>query len=222
MAREIRHKRSIGEKLRDQCTNALHSLRQLSNAVLSHDDEDNWDVEDLFNSSDSEAAKDYITVLKDETRRMASKKSKQSQKPAEPNTETATITTPTNPRSIQSISITSNSKTNSTRSAHDGSDPTPESHTSPATNGPALWEIQREEWLTPTVPKSEYEKRKHANSLAKLADSNENVYLGVYRNLVVRNKPLKRGINMVDGFKVIYHGWESSKMFERVASGGVP
>ncbi|KAG0677694.1 hypothetical protein C6P40_000711 [Pichia californica] len=89
-------------------------------------------------------------------------------------------------------------------------------------SGSELWEKQRNEWLKPTSTKSDIEKRKHSRSLGKLVQFNDNVYLSVYRNLVLYNKPLKNGINMKDGFKVIYSGWENSKMFDRVANGGVP
>lgn len=211
MAKEIKRKRSIGDSLRTRCANAMHSLKQMSNAVLLHSD-DYHDVDNLFESLDSEDDyKDYTDVLRKTSGNVTSAVSPPSvdMRKSSSNTKSTTESARTSTASTKSTAISSEE---SEKQAEE---------TRPI-SGAELWEEQRAQWLKPTVPKADYQKRKQTHSLGKLAEYNEDVYLSVYRNLVVYGKPLKQGLNMVDGFKVIYTGWENTKMFERVARGGIP
>lgn len=210
MANEVKRKRSIGDSLRTRCASAMHSLRQMSSAVLLHHDEDR-DVDNLFETLDSEDEfKDYTDVLR--------KTSDNTTSPTtmSPSAEASRVR---NSKSTTDSTRTSTASTKSTTLSSDGS---VKQAAGPAMSGAQLWEEQRAQWLKPTVPKVEYQKRKQTHSLGKLAEYNDDVYLSVYRNLVVYGKPLKRGLNMEDGFRVVYTGWESTRMFERVAKGGAP
>ena len=211
MVNEVRRKRSIGDSLRTRCASAMHSLKQMSSAVLLHHDDDR-DVDNLFETLDSEDEfKDYTDVLR-----------KTSENTTNPTTMSPSAD-PSKVRSSKSTTESTRTSTASTKSTALSSDVSlKQADDAPAMSGAELWEEQRAQWLKPTVPKIEYQKRKQTHSLGKLAEYNEDVYLSVYRNLVAYGKPLKRGLNMEDGFKVIYTGWENTRMFERVAKGGVP
>lgn len=266
MGKDLKHKRSISDKFRD----AMHSLKQISNAVLLHNDDDN-EVEDLFetlNSEDEMIDNNYNS--KSSSRSLSKSKSKSklklnsisksiessnnlindSNSKNSNNNITSSHTSRTSSKSlkINSTSFSSdtpsisnkqidqlidnklntnynniskninNNNFNSQIIKNDDND----NDNNNQISGAKLWEEQRNQWLKPTFTKSEIQKRKYSHSLGKLAEYNDDVYLSVYRNLVTYNKPLKRGLNMTDGFKVIYSGWENSKMFERIANGGVP
>jgi hypothetical protein len=229
MNKQLKHKRSIGDRLKDHCVNAMHSIKQISTAVLHHIEDDD-EVDDLFNSNSEDASQDFVTVLKKESKnstpispKSVSLNKNKSVRSTDSTTATATTTaiaTLNNTHSTKSTSLTPNSNSNSNSNSIDIQLSNDEQDL--GLNGSLLWEQQRTKWLTPTIPKGDISKRKHSHNLGKLAEYNDDVYLGVYRNLVVIGKPLKRGLNMQDGFKVIYTGWESTKMFERVANGGVP
>lgn len=225
MTKQLKHKRSIGERLRDHCTTAMHSLKQISSAVLMHGDEDN-DVDELFDSDndDNGPPRDFVTALKKESKTMANFKIR-----SNPMTETATATTTTATvtHSMKSTSATSEGNDANSLTIDSAVNNTVDDNANSAAgilrpDGSESWEKQRIEWLEPTVPASEITRRKQCNALHRLSSTNDDVYVGIYKNLVVYGKPLKKGLNMTDGFKVIYAGWESTKMFERVANGGVP
>lgn len=133
------------------------------------------------------------------------------------NNAATTVTTTNNSSPITNISDTANVPTKQIP------DNAPALKSQPS-KGEVSWNVQRQQWLKPTLPIDAINKRKIDNSLSGLVQDNDkyDVYLAVYRNLVVYGKSLKRGINLSDGIKVIHAGWEQSKMYERVANGGVP
>lgn len=202
MTRKLKHSRSIGEKLRDKCSSAMHSLKVISNAVLQHND-DLEEVEQLFdNDTEEEHLRgDYVSVLKSENKKIS---------------QGGDI--PTQQRLSKDKVSTSSDATNTSPTPI----PTVTGASETVSNGAELWEKQREEWLTPTYSIAEIDERKRLHSLAYLTSNpDENIYQNIYRNLVIHGKPLKCGLNMADGFKVIHQGWENTNMFERVARGGV-
>jgi hypothetical protein len=243
----IKQKRSFGDKLKEFSSNALHAIRQVSSAVLIHTDQDST-IEELFDSDDSTT--DYIDAIKKEAQYLrALAKSKQSRtksanprntNPASPmnraevsndatmisqagklspTTDTpytvnGTFTGPNSVKSPESSTISPNANGNANLSDSSEQDD--------SMLGRKLWEERRQRWLTPTMPKETYVKRKQTRTLARLSDQGNEVYVNVYRNLVVDGRPLKRGINLTEGIKVIYSGWENDRMFERVANGGAP
>lgn len=252
MGKDLKHKRSISDKFKD----AMHSLKQISNAVLLHNDDDN-DVDDLFETLDSED--EMIDNNKSNTKSKLKLNSvstfnypsiessnslvndSNSKKNNSNNNVNSTRTSTTSSKSLKNNTTSFSSDTlsipnkqidemiddntrinNENNNNNNNNKQIQDNYNINPVSGPELWEEQRNQWLKPTITESEIRKRKHSHSLGNLAEYNDDVYLSVYRNLVIYNKPLKRGLNMTDGFKVIYSGWENSKMFERVANGGVP
>lgn len=230
MPRELTKKSSIGSRLREHCANAIHTLKQISSAVLLHNDNDN-DVDNLFANLDSdEEAREYTEALQiDKIQQREAKNELKHSKSIPTSKNTTTTSTRTSTVSDKSIGTAITSIDSNLETQPRGKVPPAECENGVIDttdysdmSGPELWEKQRDEWLTPTVAKSVYQKRKTSHRLGQLAEYNDDVYLSVYRNLVVYGKPLKHGLNMSDGFKVIYTGWENSKMFERVAKGLPP
>lgn len=216
MANKLKHKKSFGDKLRETCSNMVHSLKLVSNAVLLSSEHDK-SVDDLFDSSDEEHYYPQITLSKNakmpndfesairqeksnlEFENIRQQKSQLLQLPL----DTTIESTP-----IGSFKSMSNQGSTTTTNA--------------SVNGFQLWDQQRQEWLKQTQTNEQIVARREINSLNKLTSHHDDVYLNIYRNLVQQGKPLKKGINMTDGFKVIHDGWEHTKMFERVMNGGVP
>ena len=219
MTNTIKHKRSIGNRLKD----AMNSLKQISSAVLQHNDVDHQ-VDDLFNSSESDKETDYIEVLKKESQNLLNIKILKNTTPTD-TPYTANGGTFTSPNSVKSsetvhsdIKNDNISISNNIKSLTSASLPPPP----PPPTGAEMWEINRSEWLKPTIPVNQLTKRKNDKHLAEIAQTNDEVYLNVYKNLIVYGKPLKKGINLSEAIKCIYIGWDNDNMFERVKNGGIP
>lgn len=218
MTKQLKNKRSIGNKLLDHYNNAMHSLKQISNAVLLHNDQDR-EIDGLFDSFNSSEDLDVVnrndSLISKSSNKDKDKNINRKDKNLDRKDKTLN-------KSFNSGAEVNSPSSKSLRTTSTISTSTQVTSTQESSNATEIWEQQRSNWLQPTIPKSDYEARKKSHSLGKLAEYNDDVYLGVYKNLVVYGKSLKHGLNMQDGFKVIYSGWENTKMFERVARGGAP
>lgn len=87
--------------------------------------------------------------------------------------------------------------------------------------GGLSWGQRRIQWLQPGIG-VEVKKRQDRGKLVHLDNYHQDMYLEIYKNLVVKGRSLRRGLNMEDGFKVIHRGWEADGMYDRIAKGGAP
>ncbi|TID24590.1 hypothetical protein CANINC_003062 [Pichia inconspicua] len=207
---KLKHKKSFSNKLRETCSNVVHSLKQISNAVLLSS-ESNRSIDDLFDSSnDSDHpyytnqntyAIDFESALRREKLNLDSFQHQKLQTQL----DTTVESTPMD-------SFISMNKTDSSFSTNSNLD----------IDGFKRWDKQRQDWLKKTQTDEQIALRKSKNSLNRLTSQYDDVYINIYRNLVQQGRPLKKGINMIDGFKIINAGWEQNKMYERIADGGVP
>lgn len=83
------------------------------------------------------------------------------------------------------------------------------------------WEERRDQWLRP-VNESQLKKRQERGKLVHLDNYHQDMYLEIYKNLIVKGRTLRQGLNMEDAFKVIHRGWEADGMYDRIAKGGAP
>lgn len=213
----LKHKKSFGNKLRETCSNVVQSLRQISNAVLLSS-ESNKSVDDLFDSSNDsdqpyytnkKSFNDFESALRREKINLDS-------------INHQTITTTTNNNNNNQLSRL-DTTVESTPIGSFASMNKSDSHTSYNNiDGFQRWDKQRQDWLRQTQSDDQIAARKESNSLDRLTAQHDDVYINIYRNLVQQGRPLKKGINMIDAFKVIHCGWEHTKMYERIAEGGIP
>lgn len=88
-----------------------------------------------------------------------------------------------------------------------------------ATETGLTWEQRRERWLSSGQLTSAQLNKRWARGQVPL---DEQEMVEVYKNLVVRGRPLKKGLNLGQALKVVHAGWKWEGLYERVLSGGAP
>lgn len=91
----------------------------------------------------------------------------------------------------------------------------------PETSTELSWEARRAQWLA-SGDKKNLNRRREQGKLVHLDNYHPDMYLEIYRNLVVKGRVLRKGLNMEDAFKVIHKGWAADGMYDRIANGGAP